>query len=145
MLPDSHVCATEHGELLEGVADFDVAVSKATRPQILIVAHQTWPIVRHDHTKSEAAHELRVRQMLDHFTNRPLAGSFWPCRDFRGHRVEESMKSGRGLAEDRHGVIVTQQVKKSGNVGRGVGRRGRSGIAEDAHGGTLSVNLQEIC
>src|SRR3979490_2904481 len=120
MLPDSHVCATERGELLEGVPELDVPVSKATRPQILIVAHQRWSIVRHDHTKSEAAHELRVRQMLDHFTNRPLAGSFWPSHDFRGHRLEKSVKSGRGLAEDRHGVMVTEQVEKAGNVGRGV-------------------------
>ena len=110
MRPNSHVCPTERGKLLEGVPDVDVAVSEAARPEILIVARQRRPIMRHDHTEPESAHQLGVREMLDHFTNGPFAGRLWPCHDLQGHRVEESVKSGRRLAEDRNGVIVTEQV-----------------------------------
>lgn len=134
ILPNSHVCPSKRGELVDGGPDVDVTVSEATRPQILIVARQDRPIMRHDHAESKAAHEFGVRQMLDHFANGPLAGSLGPRRDLRGHRVKESLESGWGLAQDRDRVIVTEQVKKSGNVGGDVGRGGRSGIAEDAHG-----------
>jgi hypothetical protein len=142
MLPDPHVCPAERGKLFEGVPDVDVAVSEATRPEILIVAHQRWPIVRHDHTKPEAAHELGVREMLDHFTNGPLPGSLWRCHELGRHRVEESLNIGRGLAEDRDGIAVAEQVEKRGNVGRRVGRRGRSGIAEDAHGSNFRFRFR---
>ena len=76
LLPNTHVGPTQHGKLLDGIADVHLAVLEATRPEILIVARQRGAIVGQDHAEPEAAHELGVRQMLDDFANRPLAGSF---------------------------------------------------------------------
>lgn len=59
-LPNTHVAPTDCAKLLECVADFDVAVPEATRPEVLIVARQRRPIMRQDHAEPEAAHELRV-------------------------------------------------------------------------------------
>src|SRR5688572_6255978 len=77
--------------------------------------------------------------MLHDFTNRPLAGSLRARHDRLGHRVQEPVENGGGLAQHKYRVIVAKQVEKAGNVGRNIARGGRSGIAEDAHGGSFRL------
>jgi hypothetical protein len=143
-LPKTQVGPTERDELLQGVLNLDIAVPEATGPEILIVARERGPIVREHHAEPEAAYEFRVREVLNDLANRPLAWRFWHGRDVRRHGVEELLKCRGSLAEDRDRLLLTEQLKKRGDVSRDVSRTRRSWIAEDAHRGVPPTDFGSI-
>jgi hypothetical protein len=58
VLPQPKIRAAQHGELFERIADIDLTIAKAIRPEILVVADDCWTIVREDHPQSDAPDEL---------------------------------------------------------------------------------------
>ena len=58
VLPQPEIRTAQHGELFERIADIDLTIAKAIRPEILVVADDRWTIVREDHPQSDARDEL---------------------------------------------------------------------------------------
>src|SRR4029453_6298880 len=73
VLPQAHVCAAEHSELIHGVPDVDLCVTKSSGAEVLVVADNLRAIVRKDHAQPEPADEFRIREMCHDVSNRPLA------------------------------------------------------------------------
>ena len=58
VLTQPKIRTAQHGELFERIADIDLTIAKAIRPEILVVADDRRTIVREDHPQSDTPDQL---------------------------------------------------------------------------------------
>src|SRR5687767_5749625 len=71
----------KHGDRLAWIG---VGVSESGGPRILVVARQWWSILREDQSQSPAPDQVRVGQVRQDMSNRPLPRCFRPSHDNTG-------------------------------------------------------------
>src|SRR6185437_7345933 len=123
----------EPSQLAQGIAERDLAITKASGPDVLVVARQRRGILREHRTDSIAGDQLGVREVLNDFYYRPLSRRF---RAPQGRVVEAAnplVDPGDQLAQDGERIPVAQHAEDRLHVTRRRSRRRTGRVRKSRH------------
>jgi hypothetical protein len=73
-LQQNEIGSSHHPELFQSLLGVSLFIVQSRRPQILVVSHQSWTILRQCHAQTKTPDDLGIRQVLNDVPHGPLSG-----------------------------------------------------------------------